>query len=478
MLVIISDLHLSDGSSGETVHQGTLRVFRERLRALAYAASWRAGGKYKPIDGFDIVLLGDILDVLRSWKWFETDAGGSTSVRPWDDPASRPFITKIRSITESILSKNAVFFSFLRELRETTFASLPLADQDGQPVRCKGRENTSRLPVRVRIHYMLGNHDWFYHLAHPEYADIREKIVSSLGLENDPAQPFPHDPDENSATSVQEIFNKHQVWARHGDIFDPVNYEGDRDRSSIGDAVAVDLVARFAFQVRLRFGDLLPAECLAGLNEIDNVRPLSMVPIWVGALLRRTCPDARLRGQVQAVWNDLVDRLMKTPFVHDRTSLRHPFGVAQRLKWGLMLSKRLMAHGGDGWARWAAERIGNPRRPYFHHALKERSFRNRSARFIVYGHTHHHEIIPLDSSSSSGSLFNQMYVNSGTWRPVHELAKYRYGHAAFVGYRTMTYLVFFQDGERGGRRFEFWSGSLSGSTWRRGITCDSGSADR
>ncbi|MDA2927107.1 hypothetical protein MYX78_07730 [Acidobacteria bacterium AH-259-G07] len=55
MLVIISDLHLTDGTSGETIRAGAFRAFRERLRDLAYDASWRADGKYKPIKELDLV---------------------------------------------------------------------------------------------------------------------------------------------------------------------------------------------------------------------------------------------------------------------------------------------------------------------------------------------------------------------------------------------------------------------------------------
>ena len=36
MLVIFSDTHLTDGSSGQTVNSGAFRVFRERLCNLAW----------------------------------------------------------------------------------------------------------------------------------------------------------------------------------------------------------------------------------------------------------------------------------------------------------------------------------------------------------------------------------------------------------------------------------------------------------
>jgi UDP-2,3-diacylglucosamine pyrophosphatase LpxH len=473
MLVIISDLHLSDGSSGETVHQGTLRVFRERLRALAYAASWRADGKYKPIEEFDIVLLGDILDALRSSKWFEDGPKTSAQLRPWDVDQNQLFASKIRRITEGILSHNEVFFSLLRELREATVTNLPPVGRDGRPTRSKARRTAvKRTPVRVRIHYMVGNHDWFYHLPAPAFSEIRRSIVDALGLENNPAEPFPHDPEESAARAIREIFAEHRVFARHGDIFDPVNFEGNRDRSSVGDAVAVDLVARFAFEVRRAIGDCLPVDCLAGLNEVDNVRPLHMVPVWIGGLLRRTCPDKRLRRQVQEVWNDLVDQLFRSPFVREHLSYRHPFSSTQKLKWTLTLSKRLIAPEKNWWIRWVGESIGNVKTSHLQHAIRERSFHNRSARFIVYGHSHRHEIIPLNSSLTGEGLFNQMYINCGTWRPVHELARYHCGQEVFVGYHTMTYLAFFKEGERSGRRFECWSGALSGSSWKKGLTTD------
>jgi len=54
--------------------------FKERLRDMAYDASWRADGKYRPLEEIDIVLLGDILDLIRSTKWLEG------SVRPWSNP--------------------------------------------------------------------------------------------------------------------------------------------------------------------------------------------------------------------------------------------------------------------------------------------------------------------------------------------------------------------------------------------------------
>ncbi len=465
MLVIISDLHLTDGTSSETVHQGTLRVFRERLRSLAYAASWRADGKYRPIERLDVLLLGDIVDVLRSTRWLDED--GLSRVRPWSDPRGSDLLNKVWAITTEILERNAVFFAMLRELHHTSIATVPPATADGRPARASEEsEAGARVPVQVAIHYTTGNHDWLFHLPHAGYSEIRRYLVERLGLENDPELPFPHDPGEPAAAPLRRILDEHRVLARHGDIFDPLNYEGNRDQATLGDAVVVDLLMSFAARVKARLAEALPPECVRGLKEIDNVRPLSLVPVWVGALLRRTCPNPQLHRRVRAIWNELADEFVHIPFVRERfTSSRHPVEI-EKLKWALRLSKKLLEPQCSRLLLWAGGKAGQQKTSYAGHALQEPAFKDRASRFIVYGHTHHHEVVPLDSWFSSTSPAAQIYLNSGTWRPVHELTRFRPAKEAFVGYHAMTYLVFFKDDERGGRGFECWSGNLAPGTPR------------
>jgi hypothetical protein len=76
----------------------------------------------------------------------------------------------------------------------------------------------------------------------------------------------------------------------------------------------------------------------------------------------------------------------------------------------------------------------------------------------VYGHTHHYEVIPLDVGGDG--LRAKIYINSGTWRAVHELARLHLSEQQFSAHHVMTYLAFFKGDERGGRRFETWSGTL------------------
>jgi len=87
MLVIVSDLHLTDGRDPKStnVKTGAFKVFRQRLSDMAYDASWRSETLYKPILRLDVVLLGDILDPIRSDKWLDTDENNAASLKPWSD---------------------------------------------------------------------------------------------------------------------------------------------------------------------------------------------------------------------------------------------------------------------------------------------------------------------------------------------------------------------------------------------------------
>ena len=93
MLVIMSDLHLTDGTSGTTIDADAFNIFRERLKDLAWAASDRSVSDkevYEPVKEIHLLLLGDILDVIRSTQWLQN------KVRPWGDPTSKDFISKVR----------------------------------------------------------------------------------------------------------------------------------------------------------------------------------------------------------------------------------------------------------------------------------------------------------------------------------------------------------------------------------------------
>lgn len=127
----------------------------------------------------------------------------------------------------------------------------------------------------------------------------------------------------------------------------------------------------------------------------------------------------------------------------------------------LKFSKRLSL----GWAGkvtgWLHSLRGSEGGSYFQHALTEQDFRNRRARNIVYGHTHHAEAVPLDASYADGYVLNQMYFNSGTWRRVLDQTRWMTSEHEFIPTESMSILSFFFGDERGGRPFETWTGTLA-----------------
>src|SRR5215510_4967679 len=80
MLVVISDLHLGDGTTAESIPASAFYLFAKRLRQDAHFASMR-DGKYQPIKELDVILMGDILDPLHSTKWMFPLQGEEEYVR-------------------------------------------------------------------------------------------------------------------------------------------------------------------------------------------------------------------------------------------------------------------------------------------------------------------------------------------------------------------------------------------------------------
>jgi UDP-2,3-diacylglucosamine pyrophosphatase LpxH len=447
MLVVISDLHLTDGTSGATISPGAFEIFAEQLQDLAESASKRVDGSYRPLERIDVLLLGDVLDVIRSTRWLTR-----SDVRPWTDSNKPEFVEMVTQITANTLRQNEESLGILRRLGTENVIQLPPADGLGRPAL-----DTKPQPVPVKIHYMVGNHDWFYRLPGAGYDLIRQTLVRHMGLANRPERPFPHDPHESE--ELLEVMRRHKMLARHGDIYDPFNFEGDRNTSSLGDAIVIELLNRFPVAVEQEMGSDLPDATFAGLREIDNVRPLLLVPVWIDGLLERTCAFPELRKRVKVIWDRLAEEFLCQPFVRSRDTW-NPNDLVDGLQRVLKFSKRLSI----GWAADLLQFINGVRggvgESYSTHALAEQDFRNRRARHIVYGHTHHTECVPLDASYAEGYVLNQTYFNSGTWRRTHRQTILAPQEHEFMPADVMTYLAFFQGDERRGRPYETWTGTL------------------
>ena len=212
MLVFISDIHLTDGTLGETIKSGAFNKFALYLEDMVDTA------KAKEIE---IVLLGDIFDIIRSDYWL------NSNIRPWSNSNEKDGAGKgIKDYTVEIVKRicnnteNAKSVEYLKKFKEA--------------MNKKGRD--------VKFTYVVGNHDWLIN----RYPETRKQIAEFIGMSANQYQ--------NAAFITEGFWDKYGVFARHGDIFDPFNFDGNRDASSMGDAIVIDLINRFPKTVENNIG--------------------------------------------------------------------------------------------------------------------------------------------------------------------------------------------------------------------------------
>lgn len=454
MLVIVSDIHLGDGTTANSISPTAFELLANRLRETAFYASFREDSTYRPIESLDVLLLGDILDPLHSTLWLDTAPGTRNYARPWTDPNSHAFARMLSETTQAIINVNRPSLEILRKYAKDPIILLPPANAHHKP----DRASKERIPVNVRIHYMVGNHDWYYRLPGPAFDEIRKTVIDSMGLCND-SGPFPYELEEDPV--LQEILQSYQVFARHGDYYDKFNFDRERGRNhaTLGDVFTMDVCNRYPVEVQRRFGDQLPGGVIDSLRRITNVRPALATPLWISGQIRRHTESAPLEKELKNVWDDLCDQFLQLDFVRELDK-SFQFDIVDALELVLKISKRASFETLDELVLWVHNRMNENERSLAENALREPAFLNNSARFVVYGHTHHHEIIPLDSDGEPPNERHQFYFNSGTWRSYYDLAIKNPRDQKFVRYQTFTYLAFYKDGERSGREFEAWSGAF------------------
>jgi UDP-2,3-diacylglucosamine pyrophosphatase LpxH len=459
MLVIISDLHLSDGTTGMRTPAGAFELFRARLEEMAYNASQRGDRTYRPIESLDLLLLGDILDPLSTTRWTDEQKGEPGYARPWSSPDDPAFVNKVGEITEKILLKNAEGLEILGRAAGGEGISLP------PPTKDHRADPASRqwLPVRVRVHYMIGNHDWFYHLPSPGLDSIRRRIIQAMGLSNE-ASPFPYLLSESDRLS--ELLARHGVFARHGDYHDPYNlFQKNRDHASLSDAVCVELMKRIGVLIRSEFQGELPDEFFRDLDEMGSIRPELMTPVWIASLLDRYQATPAQREKIDEIWHELVTQFSRLDFLQE---LNQPFAfdLVDALQAALLFARFTSLDRLNDWAlaidqlerQWGLG--GRHNSSYEKYAVQEEAYRSREARFIVYGHTHQSAVTALRSTSKNGLPFDQMYLNAGTWLPVHETCATDSNKKGFIFHKAMGYLGIYQGDERRYKAYETWSGTL------------------
>jgi hypothetical protein len=428
--------------------------------------------------------MGDILDPLHSTKWLFpvpgnedtitvrdeslvriTEPGEKKYIRPWSDPGNPIFAGKLLEVTRSILDYNKEAIDILRRLSEGEFIDFDSADESGM----RDFNSQQKIHLKVHFHYMVGNHDWYYHLPGEAFDKIRQEIIDAIGLCNPPS-PFPFDLrkadkiyswDADEYPDIERLFREYKVFGRHGDCYDTFNFDIEKGRNfpTLGDAFTMEVCNRYPEELKRR--PELDPDIVNNLRHITNIRPALATPLWVTGQLKRLAMDNKLKeareDELKRVWDDLADNFLHLDFVR-RADKAFEFDIVDKMQLAIKISKVVSFETIDYLVFRLQNRKSTGDRSFASFALEEPSFLDKTARYIVYGHTHHHETIPLDYDDLGG---NQIYFNSGTWHTYFDLARKDPTEKKFIPYKALTYITFYKDDEHDERHFETWSGAYA-----------------
>jgi UDP-2,3-diacylglucosamine pyrophosphatase LpxH len=435
MLVFISDLHFVDGTAGE--HNLSSRAFEYFFDDLAAIAN-KTSNNIKEIK---LVFLGDIFDLLRTEKWFSYPVGE----RPWGTK-KRAIETHAVDIFDAIKNhaENSQSFQIIRQ-------GIP-----NLQVKC-------HLQSAPTVTYVPGNHDRLCN----RYVSLRKKVCATLGIPlslHNPADPFSH--------IFQDLV--YGVFARHGHEYDKYNYEGgtsstlqDYQRVPIGDPITTELVARLPYELAQRIAPipwLTPAEkktIISNFQEIENVRPLSATVQW---LLYRIRQERRIKEIVEDAVQAVIDYFDNLDFVkkwyerHDKWT--DWLDEADKIQALLFLLRHFKIYRTEKlWELALKAEEYFSKDDLIEAAPREYEHLDSRIRYVVYGHTHEPLVDAIRSFPGDPFPLEQVYLNTGTWRG----SFYRTTEDnSFIGWKNMTYVIFYKQDERGTGFpvFETWTGSL------------------
>lgn len=371
MLIFLSDLHLTDTSERSTIDSSRLVVcLREVLDRH----------RNKGVRDIKIVLLGDIFELLKSKKWHEQ------KVRPWDAPTKKHPAT-VTAIFNDIIRCNLPFFEGLAGL------------STGNPA--------------PSLMYIPGNHDWV--LNAPMGKEARKLLEAKLPLLATGKESF----EQNL------VDDKHGVVATHGHGWDPANRHSS-GKGQIGDAVVIDLIVRLPMLVSQQLQLPENDDSLEFLHEIDNVSPQvpkTMAEWLIAGLdgIKDSHPGAgeALERSFRCLITEFKVLLKQTEFESIKIGnwwISLFSGLARKVvkSFGGLRAARLIPKGGEG-----PDPYVEGARRLIETAMK--SSPQTNYRYVVFGHTHGPEVIPLQVRTRHGSQC-AIYLNTGTWRRAHLVA--------------------------------------------------------
>lgn len=446
MLVVLSDLHLSDV---RTTQIGP-RQFYRNLPPDIYHSYFRELNQIvlaNDVEHLDFVLAGDILEISRSSHWLKGE--------------KRPYIDNDDVLPGSEVEK----------------IILEIVDNIAQEERVSGtlklfKQIQDYFDVEVDLHYILGNHDRLAN-ATPE---IRTRVRELLGLDLSPTLIPYH-------LVLEDYLGQPFCLVRHGHEYDPSNFalnmqELDQipteispsfyGKASLGDIITSEYGAALPWLFEQIYGreairneDSLLA-MWQRLNEFDDVRPTSAWSAYLFSTpgISREKAWELLEPCFIEIINNLrdIDQFTKTLRDSEAVSAFARIALMSLLKLGVFkkgipfwlvntMMDSVSSAKFESQVKWAK---------------KEALIQDKTSgcQCVISGHTHFAEVSLISASKTT----QRYYINTGTWRNVIPATT---NLSDFGRLKGLTKLIVFYPRERAGElQSENWAfHTLSGVSY-------------
>lgn len=266
MLIVTSNWCVPDGSLSAGPAAGLLERFRAEVRRASLRAGFRADGTYRPPTAVAVVLAGDTFDWLTSREWVG-------DVRPWE-ASRRAEAARERAAVRSLRLGGRLIATLASWGRRGLV--VPAADRRGRPVPGGG----CRVPVGVSV--LRGDRDRW----------VDRMTAGGGGI---------------PGVSAGSRWDDGDVTVRHGEEIEPPWQEGGRE-PTLGDSLAVELVARFAASSGEVAAGLRPrmAAAVRGIVVGRLVDAPTRLAGWLNGQVRSGTLSAATRAALVDDWNHAV----------------------------------------------------------------------------------------------------------------------------------------------------------------------------
>lgn len=440
MLVLISDIHITDESTDRNVNPQSFDILKDEI---LLNAGLTLGSPNRNVTEISLVLLGDIYDLVRTDYWLQNAIPANS--RPWGgaiDP-----LTGMNNIGGGVIQ--AQFTQILTNILNTNCA-IALSNAI-QAISTAANDKN----VTFKVIYVIGNHDrvlWNFNGA-------LQNMISNALL---PAQP------QNFTFASEVLDPNYGVIARHGhewseecyslELYNKVLRNNGQPKlprfapqlnqiMAIGEVITAELMAGFIW--RLKTNPNVTPAFLTKFMDIHTLRPFQSVFDWIDWFTRNQVNNGLRTAIITALTGSLND-LLNSSLAKKWDDIQTDFLVSGDITDRLEIVRFILGGGNAAWFD-IIKRItltiskssvfSEDKDLYLRGAMEDlNKYAPQGIRYAVYGHTHlaMHRYIEGDVSGT-----HKTYINTGTYLPLTQAAI----NSGYVTNHQMTLLTFYNPNE-------------------------------